>query len=106
MKGGETMKKLATLMTILAIVAFVGTAFAVAPGKTVDFDGGPMGKVTFDGKTHADAGNKCMDCHPKAFPMKAGGTDIKAPHKDTDCFICHTGAEGKPSKTCTVCHKK
>ncbi len=100
------MKKVAALVAILAIFAFVGTALATAPGKTVEYEGGAMGKVIFDGKTHADAGNKCMDCHPKLFQMKAGTTEIKAPHKDTDCFTCHTGEEGKPSKSCTNCHKK
>jgi c(7)-type cytochrome triheme protein len=101
------MKKLAILVTILAIVAFVGTAMATPPGKTVEFDGGAMGKVTFDGKTHADAGKKCMDCHPKAFQMKKGSTTIKAPHKKGElCWTCHTGEEGMPSMTCTSCHKK
>lgn len=100
------MKKVAALVAILAIFAFVGTALAVAPGKTVEFEGGAMGKVTFDGKVHADAGNKCMDCHPTLFQMKAGSTKVEAPHKDAQCFTCHTGEEGKPSKSCTNCHKK
>lgn len=100
------MKKVAALVVILAIFAFVGTALAVAPGKTVVFEDGAMGKVTFDGKTHADAGLKCMDCHPKIFPMKAGTTEIKAPHDGGACFTCHTGKEGEPSKSCTNCHKK
>jgi c(7)-type cytochrome triheme protein len=100
------MKKVAALVTILAILAFVGTALATAPGKTVEYEGGPMGKVIFDGKSHADAGNKCMDCHPKLFQMKANTTEFVIPHKDADCFTCHTGEEGKPSKSCTNCHKK
>lgn len=101
------MKKAAALVTILAVLAFVGTAMAVAPGKTVEFEGGALGKVVFDGKAHADAGNKCMDCHPKVFQMKSGSTEIKAPHENgVACFTCHTGEEGKPSKTCTNCHKK
>ncbi len=101
------MKKVATLITILAVLAFVGSALATAPGKTIDYEGGPMGKVVFDGKTHADAGNKCMDCHPKLFQMKAGVTKVTAPHNDGElCHVCHTGEEAKPSKTCTSCHKK
>ena len=101
------MKKLATLITILAVIAFVGSALATAPGKTNEYAGGALGKVVFDGKTHADAGNKCMDCHPKLFQMKAGATKVTAPHVDGEfCHACHTGAEGKPSKSCTYCHKK
>ncbi len=101
------MKKVATLITILAVLAFVGSALATAPGKSVDYEGGPMGKVVFDGKTHADAGNKCMDCHPKLFQMKAGATKVTAPHKPGEfCAVCHTGEEGKPSKGCMSCHKK
>lgn len=99
------MKKVATLVTIIAIIAFVGTALAVGPGKTTSWETS-MGTVTFDGTVHANAGNKCMDCHPKLFQMKAGATKIAVPHKDGDCFTCHTGAEGKPSKSCTNCHKK
>ncbi len=101
------MKKVAALVTIIAILAFVGSALAVAPGKTIEFAGGEMGKVVFDGKTHADAGNKCMDCHPKLFEMKQGSAKVTSPHKNGElCFTCHTGEEGKPTKTCTDCHKK
>lgn len=101
------MRKVAALLTILAIFAFVGTALAVAPGKTLEFPDGAMGKVIFDGKIHADAGKKCMDCHPKIFQMKHGTIKITSPHENgVACFTCHTGEEGQPTKTCTDCHKK
>jgi len=101
------MRKVAALATILALFAFVGTALAVGPDKTIEYAGGPMGKVVFDGKKHADAGNKCMDCHPKIFQMKKGATKVASPHNNGEtCFTCHTGEAGKPSKTCTNCHKK
>ena len=66
------MRKTVLLVTILFLVAFVGSAFAVPAGKTVDFDGGAAGKVTFDGKVDADKGLKCGDCHTKIFKMKKG----------------------------------
>lgn len=101
------MRKVAALLTILALFAFVGTALAVAPGKTLEFPDGAMGKVIFDGKIHADAGKKCMDCHPKIFQMKQGSTEITSPHENgVACWTCHTGEEGMPTKTCTACHKK
>ena len=71
-KGGEKMRITVLLLTVLIAVAFVGSAFAVPPGKTVEYAGGGMGKVVFDGKTHADKGLKCNDCHTKIFKMKKG----------------------------------
>ncbi len=102
------MRKAAILVTILVLVAFIGTAFAVPPGKTRDYDGGPMGKIVFDGKKHADAGMKCMDCHPKVFQMKAGGTKVTAPHKSGEfCFTCHDGSKAfNFAGSCAKCHTK
>lgn len=101
------MKKLAILVTLLAIVAFIGSALAVPPGKTAEFEGGAMGKVVFDGKTHADAGLKCMDCHPKIFAMKRE-VKVTAPHKAGEfCFTCHDGSKAFEFKgNCAKCHKK
>ncbi len=100
------MKKIAILLTVLVTIAFVGAAFAVPAGKTVDFGGGPMGKVVFDGKMHADKGLKCNDCHTKLFQMKKGTAQIKQADHNSDkfCFGCHNGT--KAPKTCTNCHKK
>ncbi|GAB4389163.1 MAG: hypothetical protein Kow0025_12830 [Thermodesulfovibrionales bacterium] len=100
------MKKVILLTLVLAI-AVIGTAMAVPPGKTVEFAGGAMGKVVFDGKAHADAGLKCMDCHPKLFEMKAGAK-IAAPHKAGEaCFTCHNGEKAFDfSANCAKCHKK
>lgn len=103
------MKKAALLVTILAVLVFVGSAMAVAPGKTLEFAGGAMGKVTFDGKVHADAGNKCADCHPNTFAMKQGSAKITAadhvPGKF--CGTCHDGTKAFDQKgNCAKCHKK
>lgn len=102
------MKKLAILLALIAALAFIGSALAVPPGKTVEFKDGAMGKITFDGKVHADAGLKCMDCHPKIFPMKAGGVKITAPHKAGEfCFTCHNGEKAFNFEgNCAKCHKK
>jgi c(7)-type cytochrome triheme protein len=100
-------KKLAILVTLLAVLAFVGSALAVPPGKTAEFPDGAMGKVVFDGKVHADAGLKCMDCHPKTFAMKRE-VKITAPHKAGEfCFMCHDGSKAFDFKdNCAKCHKK
>ncbi len=98
----------------LVIVAFVGTlasqSLAVAPGKKVEYADGSEGKVTFDGKVHADKGLKCSDCHPKIWPMKKGPemkmADINA---GKYCGVCHNGEKAFKSNdqaNCKKCHKK
>jgi c(7)-type cytochrome triheme protein len=101
------MKKLAILLTLLIAVAFIGTAMAVPPGKTLDYETS-MGKVTFDGKSHADAGAKCNDCHPKVFQMKKGNFKMKAPHTAGEfCGVCHNGEKSFDTKgSCQKCHVK
>jgi len=93
---------------IIGCALIAGTVAAAPPGKTVEFDGGAMGKVVFDGKTHADAGKKCNNCHPKLFKMKKGSTKITAPHKPGEfCGTCHDGKTAFAQQgNCQKCHKK
>jgi c(7)-type cytochrome triheme protein len=105
------MKVIQALMVVAAAVAFFGSAMAVPPGNKVEFAGGPMGKVVFDGKTHADKGAKCNDCHTKIFQMKKGSTKITmaAMNKGETCGTCHNGTKAFTSndpKNCKNCHKK
>lgn len=105
------MRKLVFLLVLLVAVAFVGSAMAVPPGKTVEYEGGALGKVTFDGKIHADKGLKCNDCHTKIFQMKKGSAEIKMADMNAgkNCGECHNGEKAfKSSDTasCKRCHKK
>lgn len=104
------MRVLTTMLTLLIAIAFVGSAMAVPAGKTIEYAGGAAGKVVFDGKVHADKGNKCNDCHTKIFPMKKGGTKItKADHvAGKFCGTCHDGkkAFAQDEANCGKCHKK
>jgi c(7)-type cytochrome triheme protein len=102
------MKMFTTILALLLIVAFTGASYAVPPGKTAEFSGGAMGKVTFDGKIHADKGMKCNDCHTKIFQMKRDAKPKMADHKsDKFCFSCHNGAKAFATDgNCTKCHKK
>jgi c(7)-type cytochrome triheme protein len=103
------MRKVVLLITILAVVAFVGSAMATAPGKTVEYDGGPLGKVTFDGTTHKDAGGKCTDCHTKIFQMKSHSFSMGAAEHGSGkyCGACHNGEKAfGQSAECGKCHKK
>ncbi len=106
------MKKL-LVVAIVVVVTFVLTvsAFAVPAGKTVEFDGKGAGKVTFEGKVHADKGLKCNDCHPAVFKMKKGADAITM--KDINdgkfCGTCHNGTKAfsaKDAATCAKCHQK
>jgi c(7)-type cytochrome triheme protein len=103
------MRILTLALTALAILAVVGAAMAVTPGKTVEWDTS-MGKVTFDGKTHADAKLSCMECHPKVFQMKSGSFDATMPDHNTGekyCWTCHNGEKAFETKgNCTKCHVK
>ncbi|MFZ5997637.1 MAG: c(7)-type cytochrome triheme domain-containing protein [Nitrospirota bacterium] len=105
------MKLLSALLALIIAVAFVSSAMAVAPGKTLEYPDGPQGKVTFNGKTHADAGLKCNDCHTKIFPMKKGSMKMtREDHgKDKWCGACHNGTKAfsqSDEKNCGKCHKK
>ncbi len=105
------MKKTALFIVLVVIVAFVGTALAVPPGKTVEFAGASAGKVVFDGKVHADKGLKCNDCHTKIFMMKKGSAKITMADMNAgkNCGECHNGTKAFKSSdaaNCGKCHKK
>ncbi len=103
------MKKFLVLaLTLLIAVAFLGSAFAVPAGKTVEYKDGKTGKVIFDGKKHADAGNKCNDCHPKLFQMKKGASKItmKDMKAGQNCGACHNGEKAFKANVCKKCHIK
>jgi len=113
MKGGEEMRILTVVLTLLIAIAFVSSAMAVGKGKTVEFAGGKEGKVVFDGTTHAEKAGACNSCHPKVFPMKKAGAEgsakITAPHKAGEfCGTCHDGKKAfdQAGDNCGKCHKK
>ena len=105
------MKIIVFLLTLVVAIAFVGSAFAVPSGKSVDFAGGDAGKVVFDGKVHADKGLKCMDCHPKIFHMKKDADTFKMADINAGkfCGECHNGTKAFKASdpaNCGKCHKK
>ena len=104
------MKTIISVVAIMVVVMFVGSAMAVPPGKTLDFAGGDAGKVVFDGKIHADKGLKCNDCHTKIFPMKKGTKITMADmNAGKNCGTCHNGEKAFKSSdaaSCAKCHKK
>jgi len=104
------MKKIFVLAIVVVVsLALAMTAFAVPAGKTVEFAGGGAGKVVFDGKTHADKGLKCADCHPGVFKMKKGADKVTMADINAGkaCGTCHKdGGKAFPAKDCAKCHKK
>ncbi len=103
--------KILTLAVILvaALTFVVGTAMAVAPGKTQEWETS-MGKVVFDGQKHKDAGLSCADCHPNIFKMKGGSFDATLDDHNAGkdyCWACHNGTKAFESKgNCEKCHQK
>jgi len=107
------MKLTVVLGLVLAAVLSVGSVTASPPGMKAEFAGGPMGKVTFDGKIHADKGLACPACHisPKLFEMKKGAAKITMADMNSgkNCGTCHNGTKAFKSSdaaNCSKCHKK
>jgi c(7)-type cytochrome triheme protein len=108
------MKIAILILSILVSLAFVSSAMAVLPGKTIEYPGGDSGKVIFSGDTHGTKqGLKCGDCHtnPKLFEMKKNAFKMtKEDHgKETGCGACHNGKKAfsqSDAKDCGKCHKK
>ena len=108
--GGFCMNRFTAGMVAVITVLGVNSVQAIQPGKTVTWDT-PMGKVTFDGKNHADAKVGCLDCHSKIFKMKKGSNtftmaDINA---GKFCGKCHNGKRAFASNdpdNCAICHSK
>jgi c(7)-type cytochrome triheme protein len=105
----EQMKKI-LMLAALVIAVLVGNALAVQSGKTLTWDS-PQGKVTFEGKVHADKGLKCNDCHTKIFKMKKDSTSMKMADLNAGkfCGECHNGTKAfktSDADNCAKCHKK
>jgi c(7)-type cytochrome triheme protein len=105
------MKFAKILAVFAALMLLIGNVMAVPPGKTVEFTT-PSGKVTFDGKIHADKGLKCADCHskPKLFEMKkdADKMTMAAMIEGKFCGTCHDGTKAfsvKAPADCAKCHQ-
>ena len=114
------MRSTMLILVFIVVIAFVGSAMAVMPGKTVEYPDGDQGKVIFDGTTHsAKQGLKCNDCHTDPFgKMMKHEERLKIKKEDhvagKFCGKCHDGKEhnGKVvfsqsnEADCTKCHKK
>ena len=96
---------------LMALLLCTGTALAVSPGTVLEFKGGPMGKVMFDGKVHKDAGAVCKECHnDQMFPKMKQGTikiTMEEIYAGRLCGVCHNGKRAfAPAGNCNRCHIK
>ena len=105
------MKFSGTTALLAALMLWAGHTLAVPAGKTLEF-ATPAGKVIFDGKTHANKGLKCADCHskPKLFEMKKSGDKVTmaAMNEGKSCGTCHDGKKAfsvKAAGDCAKCHQ-
>lgn len=103
--------KLRAVLVFLLLAVFVGSAIAVAPGKVLEFSKSSMGKVTFSGQVHKDAGFACNACHkPDLFPKMKQGTvtmTMNEIYAGKLCGACHDGKAAFAAKgNCNRCHKK
>jgi c(7)-type cytochrome triheme protein len=99
------MKKFLTIARAVAVMfVLVTSAFAVGPGKTIEFEKG--GKVIFSGDAHKGA--KCAECHPAIFKMKKGADTMTMKDMEAGkfCGTCHNGTKAFAVKECAKCHKK
>ncbi len=99
------------VLIVLTVFLSASLAQAVPASKELEFTKSSMGKVTFSGKVHAEAGAKCKECHNKeTFPkMKQGTVTIKmsAIYAGELCGKCHNGERAFSAKgNCNRCHKK
>jgi len=98
-------------VSVLALAFISSDGFAVPSGKTAEFEDGSAGKVMFSGSVHAEKGLKCMDCHPKIFPMKKTTEQLKMSDLNAGkyCGECHNGKKAfstSDQADCSKCHKK
>ena len=78
MSRNKTENRIVTVLILTALILLVSfdISGAIQVGKTVEFEGGSLGRVIFDGKKHSDAGYRCMECHNEYFMMKKGHAKI------------------------------
>lgn len=101
------------MRALLAAIAFgiiaggIGLAYAVPPGFSLEFEGGGMGKVTFQGKVHSGSGMACSDCHMAVFYAGRASRITPMDHdRKQYCFTCHNGETAfAASDNCAKCHR-
>jgi c(7)-type cytochrome triheme protein len=117
--------KLFSQIIFLSIIVFFSSAdysVAVPPGKSVVYEGGGQGTVTFRGTTHHNVlknpsknpsrtSNPCRACHPTIFYLKKGTAKItmKSIYSGKFCGVCHNGIysfNAVERSNCKRCHEK
>ncbi|BCR06682.1 c-type cytochrome [Desulfuromonas versatilis] len=105
------MKFKAGLLALIGTLVISGVVLAVPPGRVLEFNDSPLGKVVFDGKVHQEAGAKCKECHnDEMFPkMKQGTVKVTMAeiYAGRLCGVCHNGKRAFGTEgNCARCHIK
>ncbi len=94
------LRRVGTLLFAAVWAFFLATpAFAVPAGEELVYEEGPK-PVIFSGKSHADHGLKCNDCHTAFFKREKGNAKIAfEDHAGGKyCFACHDGNKSFASR--------
>lgn len=94
------MKK--SIIAMLAVVAFAGTASAT-PDMMTFSNSGKKTPVVFNHKAHAEAVKNCTKCHATKKGGKIEGFGKEWAHKN--CKGCHAELKKGPATACKGCHK-
>lgn len=96
----------AALAVVLLAAGLGGSAWAVPPGLTVEFDGNGEGKVVFAGARHTGPGMHCSNCHMEIFYVSRNSQITRADHRRHQaCFVCHDGERAFAARSnCDRCH--
>jgi hypothetical protein len=87
------------IITMLAVTAFTGIAFAAAGPDVIQMKKG----VSFSHKHHAEELKDCKKCHENAEGGKIANFGKDFAHKQ--CKECHVTMKKGPT-TCKGCHAK
>ena len=96
----------ALLIAVVWACFLAAPAFAVPAGEELIYEEGPKPAI-FSGKSHADHGLKCNDCHTAIFKREKGNAKIAFEDHSGGkyCFACHDGNKSFASKgNCAKCH--
>lgn len=93
-------------MLTFLLASAAGSAGAVPPGFTIEFDGNGEGAVRFAGATHTGKGMHCNDCHLEIFDVSRSSQITRPDHRRRQfCFTCHDGVVAfAPRSNCDRCH--
>ncbi len=106
------LKNFAAAMSAAVLMFIPCGAFAKVGGGDIEYNPKGAGKVVFRHEYHVSLkGQKCTNCHYKAFQMSKGSykMDMQKLTKGQFCGVCHNGKNTfdlTSSNNCKRCHQE